>query len=1286
MPQDKLTQLQEQVEILGIMSHRRQYRKGDSYEYELLPIDQWTTGICKEINQWDFYATRLELNKKDIDSGSSLEEVPTEIWDAFSDLGRVKENPEKIYIYPDLPEDVDYVRFSKRIILKNLKNKTIERCISSIYKDMSKIRTFNETKKCLLDNKENLKVIRVYGETEKRALSDLRTICAVASMFSISRRRVSDNVIWNELLQNANDHIPDSGGVLQINIDKEKRCLRLEYPDEGFSVRDFVAICTEGNSANVIIGKDCKNKEGKKGTGFKSVYNLFKKVVITSGPVECTLEDKPVEIKLDDQDNPVVKDADPANDAKDPDKWNYPIPEFCGSGGGFNEMGTTTTKIELTLRDDKKIEDIWRMLKIRDDKQIEDIREMPSYDGSKSTYPKEYLFLHRINRIQINGQEVFDRKKLERDYTRKEFVISDIQLEENPDQKNRSEKSEEKKRITVLFPHDGKLIESAISCTLPIPDLQVSLPFYINIPLLELENDRKNLSENHKDQNTIVLKNVFCHEQGLKSLFAELAAPENNSFININNLYRYSPIRCIEGLRRYTQLEEKELKTAIGTYPFIRTVHFRDDKQKVECKSPNELACAVQDQPSKFIFLPDYMYWWFAEKGGLEGFTTDIPFVYYDPVKSQEGSDSSDYKDPENEILEALKNLKGMSRKAIIEGSKDKCEDIRGDIEAYLKKQAKETHNTDGDCLFCTLLGKIWRSEDAPPLHLSKEFILECFLSHLDVDFHKRKFHCLGNRRLEINNEYEKLEIDDYTNIAKYVELIKKQFYDSKNFQENDLPLLKKCFPNLLESPYLKYETGKKPELQYTEVTSSSNEEKFHDVLCQCTSELLETIYDDECTIEEMKKWVSAGKLWQRRGQEAYRLNQDTYYTSKEIEYKDLIQIENGCYAKDLYLKKILHNLDDAIKEKAFYCKADLILIEKVLEKYEPKDWYEPAFEAVESMNCADKQRSLTLFGKCLEKLGRPRRWNDAYGNLIFDLDKLPSDRPLFSIDTQSFTKLPQNILQRFDLKVSEATKNRNLEAIKFQILKMKYEDQPFDISLKDFVAERVYIMKNSVSNKARFCWGVKENKEVVMLLFSGKAFEKMLREVWECTEYSERRPLQEMRCYPHDCFVGYTDSITEEEKRIALEYIKQKKECILDDEATTLNYMIERFDLKCNDRFLNIRGYGDENYRNRKCPICGAMLLAERSTLKRGYLTTKKAEKQNIHLPMVMCTNCFEACRYAESVDVDYGKLQADLQLNNPGFVDIDTVFRIYNGEDKAVQIKVSFLNRLLWKCLLDD
>ncbi len=1429
----------EQVERLGILCHAESERGKEDF-FELPPKDNWTEGICKALNETSF-ERKYQLCDKDAES---LDEN-TEMEHIFAVLKKIESIPavEHIYIWPELK--TEYVRFGGTVILKAAEEKYAKECLASIETGLDIVREHESIKNDLLEKKEPV------TSADKVQLEQLRDICALAAKFNIDKRPESgcDNDIWSELLQNANDHIPEDAQdkTLYITIDSgsqdDKPALKLKYMDRGFSVRDFMAVCTSGNSGNDLSGEA---REGRKGTGFKSIYNVFYKAVIHSRDVTCTLEDRPAEIKIGDN-NKII--CEPGKEEwRENDKKYYPIPQFAFSGedGKNVNYGKPAETGEAG----------WTVIELyRRNGQI----EMPGLPkGALSENEKQlYLFLDRIENVKFDiAGETFDFPK--ETYLKEHFIQKKHKLEFNEEsikeiikhnpywakrlsacREQKKEVFDKKREMTILFPKPEKkdCMENSdgacVYCTLPVRNFKLNLPFYVNIPLLELDDSRKSLKEgcagesNLETWNKEILKAALCGENSAFSkIFREFSNNEEpgnenrENIIDLKNLFQYFPSDYLNK-DVWKGLSWKECLMSV---PFIRTT--RNGNAYEACSlnqwdpdaNSNSQDNQVSEPYDRFVILPEYMYKWFHIQEGLDGFDTykyesgngyknGILFLYYgdDTWNDKEDSDYKklmkmilDSKEYSSEEKERLKKA-GYAVKIINGESDAHWHSIEYVIVNYIVRRITEVRESGKKAEYEKKfvdwfqgLKEAYASDNNRYNMYRGILRIFCKLSCLNDKDQGALYQCIGNRELKSDIFPDGIELEDksdifpdgielegdvhvvkYVNICPRVNAFRKLYFSKdgiydkgfeKGFPPAEAEAVKECFSELLEFPYLLYKRNgneKKVSLHQedddiknmvqriiVEVKKISDKEKRRELLNEIQGEL----FCEKELFPEIKKrilkWIEKGGILygSTAGAEIVPLTKDTYYAeSGKIEDQNVVYDLPGSRDDSDELKneiiKHLKNLKDEIGKKEFYeyyikNEKDKLAAE-VLNIYGWNDWADGVKEFLENVQDIikdikdikdkndKKDKLLLLFRKFFEEYfskenekGRDEDktllWNNGFCEIIEEFDKdyfskkcskdnqIPKPAFLFVQNkSNAVKKIPQNIKNRFNEQVSKKQADKILNAILGQ---PTLEDLG-QMTLREFVEDRVYAVDCPTGNKDLYCWGcVEENgKRKLSVILFGKherVFGKMLCEQFDCNEYeyAGNKPYQDMAAMELDELAGW-DSHTKL-KEAGKNAAKEKTEKIANrwnekggkEKDWRKSVLIQRFDICYKEqekrRWAHARGYGEKKAEDRKCPVCGAVLLAEKSLLKIGYISHRYQE-QNASLPMLMCQNCYRSLDYAERVYLkpdETGDLESWLLLDDTAKKEMTVFFDMYAMQVKEIKMEVTFLNRWLWYHLLKE
>ena len=136
-------------------------------------------------------------------------------------------------------------------------------------------------------------------------------------------------------------------------------------------------------------------------------------------------------------------------------------------------------------------------------------------------------------------------------------------------------------------------------------------------------------------------------------------------------------------------------------------------------------------------------------------------------------------------------------------------------------------------------------------------------------------------------------------------------------------------------------------------------------------------------------------------------------------------------------------------------------------------------------------------------------------------------------------------------------------------------------------------------------------------------------------------------------------------------------------------NQLVNRFDMpylyEGSRKWISASGYGGKEFHDKKCPICGSILIAEGSLVRIGYI---KYQRKSRYLPMLMCENCYKSFRYAQQVSLgleEDEELESFLDLIHTDKKEIPIVFHMYAKETKEMKAEVTFLNRWIWYVLIN-
>ena len=1045
----------EKVWILEILSYGKSDDKNKNRKLTLPSISEWTKDICEAINSLPFdkecYLYLSELNE----SADEIEKF--KILETINDNYKVN----SIYKSNDLPDGINFVRFNGCVVLRDDDriDEYINKCKSSIVENLGIVSKFDIVKTNLL---EQTKSINKYSVVEDD-LKNISKICALSAKFSSSNRPEAgtDNIIWNELLQNANDHILDDGNMF-IDISEEQ--VVLKYSDKGFSIRDFIAVSTSGNSGNVINNEE--NREGRKGTGFKAVYNLFEEVIIESGEVRCVLKDgeyKKLNIAKDDIILPKIDEIGEWENSAE--KKYYPIPLFEKI-----ENTDKTTKITLKFSKESKVENYVKFLKGIFGEDYSNYEE--NFEASKV-----FLFLDKIKKIDfnINGKSFpFDKEKyISENYYKEEkgFEIADELLVQNTywNKEEREEILEKKSKITLLFPKNDEEIEieKCIYSTLPIKNANYKLPFYINLPLLELDDSRTGLTENRKEWNKGIIQLALCGEDSsFSKIFNGFTEDgSNDDIITKRKSYKYFPYEFLKD-----DLEGISWKETLEEIEFIQTTK---DGEQFAYYSLDQRARKedIDSNREVFVFLPDYMYWWFgANDGKTGGFTCEIPFVYYEGInKSDEGCAIGAHSEIKSKIKEIYDEYKEEREIVSLIGRKQNREvgKVLLKIRDYILADRVYENR------FCKLLKHIRKYEVGS--HTFKHILVIIFEAYLSLHISANdKYHCINNR----NFNFEKTEkIEEYKDIIDVVEKLKNDIYGSDDDSDNEwyrekyrVEALRLAIGNILnenfiESPYVKYTY----ELDKEYINETKEIRLEEQLLGSLTPEIKCDLSEEVLVLEKGKKeketiedWIAKGFIYGKNSKgNVCKLTSNSYYGEGKIK-------DDNVFCDDVY-RDYLINLEEEIKKPEFYKRESDELIGKVTETYDVDDWKYAVKNALRDELSNDK--TCLLLNILINYDGIPIEWNKRYSGLISGIiTKENCNKEIFSFKEGELYSLPEAIKTQFDIKVSSESKEAKHESME-------------NNTLEDIVKKRVYLIDDAdVKNKKLYCLGKLEEKIIVVL------------------------------------------------------------------------------------------------------------------------------------------------------------------------------------------------------------
>ena len=194
---------------------------------------------------------------------------------------------------------------------------------------------------------------------------------------------------------------------------------------------------------------------------------------------------------------------------------------------------------------------------------------------------------------------------------------------------------------------------------------------------------------------------------------------------------------------------------------------------------------------------------------------------------------------------------------------------------------------------------------------------------------------------------------------------------------------------------------------------------------------------------------------------------------------------------------------------------------------------------------------------------------------------------------------------------------------------------------LKTFIKDYVKIYKKSDFSEYKYCYGKVEEGEKyknIIVLFHENYMKAMLEEVCKidvsklepdrCTYYESVVPHKDIDYFENDD----VEIINDEKENLKIKINDElcipvnKKKYSIDPEKIKkkLCQSLILFNSNKTSRHY-FKGYGSD-----KCPVCQGIVLSKASSIH-----IKKIKVGDSRIPMLMCSNCAEAFRYADRIEI---------------------------------------------------
>lgn len=1209
----------------------------------ILPsIKLWDKEFCDILNKIEIKDRYFKLDDQNItllEGKSCQSQEILEIIKGISSVVQIKD----IYIYDKL--DVDFVRFTDTIILKEESVEYIKRSIDSIKSGLSFMKQFKTLRNEILKDTNSL--VEKRKEEIEKICKNITNICGFSAFAKVDNERYNgkDNNILYELFQNANDRIEenkDGSRCLYIEIDENK--LKLRYKEKGFSARDFLAISTSGNSGNI----DDVTTTGHKGTGFKSIYNKFNKVKIRSGYIECTLDDTQ---KLDEC-NSSFEDNEPRIKCIDNngEKECFPIPIF-----EYVNKKSEETEIILSFIDNNSNQEF------RENNYLSDIEQFKE--------SKVFYFLDSIDEFYINGDK-FDKKEfMKENFWENEngnvqfesyFDLSDEDFQYNPRWKDKKKEFNEsgKNKIQLIFPkllkkefdllnetdnsnfYRESQSESNVYCTLPIEKIKLYIKFYINCPAFELVESRNDYISAKEEENTIPKWNSIIEEKVLGS-----NDNEDNAFTKAFNEFsdKYRPYALLYFPSYYVENNLKKVK-------FIQA-------NNGEVYSISE----IENKELKFLYTGMYRYFDEIKKIAEKDYEDKIrklekitPFVLYDS-------------DNISSILAIESILNNKINKNF--------EEIENFFEEnfYLRGSGKNLNEQEKN-----LLIEVYKEIEQKSMSDDINNIMKKFYKYYLGE------ELCNKQKIYYINEID--EIVEYTNIQVYKDKLEGVFVSSGSI--NTLEILKDCFENIITDIY-RTKDGK-----IVSETDIENYEFLNKVLCK--TQLYEYIFScskllKEETKEERENLFTNGKIVIKLSSDNYKLSNDIdeVFISSVIKNSDLIiSNESPEWIKNKF--KVEKNLDKLLCTSDFYIGIqNLDNYFEIINEYLKYPSYieeitKSIYEYIKNNN-DDKSKKNLFEIICLNSKGKEIQldWEsnfieylDIYNNnLDISTDSLKFSSPIIFNFKNELSSISQGVKDRFENRVEA----------KEQEKKISFFDE--EKTFREIVNNYVKISIDKKGNSRKYCIG-KFNGEKIIIVFGEDSVGKMLSKLFNCNDYVNPKVYLDMESkLPSPLLNNEYDDWIEEDFNNYKDLLEDNR---IEDKKLLKLDLINSYEVKVKDVWKCFKGYGGrDNYKEKKCTLCDGILISESSNLSIRYVQGIKG----IHLPILVCHNCSNSMLYSENVYfvddkdkvfTDESKEKLIEQLKSTK--EIPIMFDMYTKENKKFHINMTFLHRLICLKFLEN
>ncbi|MFI3254262.1 MAG: hypothetical protein R3Y63_07975 [Eubacteriales bacterium] len=1202
--------------------------------------------LCEKLNQSTFYSvgknhpfrfqdtSKLGWDYNQNDSSDSLE-----IKKFRENMEQIKFDANKIQIFVEETLAVDFVRFTcKQVNDPTVTNHIIFLKTPPVISEEAELEKSILCGACTSSMKQYVEeflsaekkiyyiISRDYSknkpEDKLENLQKIQEIRALSYLHSGDNFRdlgtaPTNNPLY-ELLQNADDKI--AGGTLYIDVSDPKNFL-LSYPErenpqqeKGFQIKDFYAISASGYSGNfdyTAEGERSHNNTatGRKGTGFRSMYNVFDKIEIDSYGIHCLFDDTQ---KMELTKDKTGFHCSFTDYAENDTKHDYPVPQFSLSES-VKEKTTFTFHFK-----DKGLEDLNLVIP-----QMED----DFFLANKQTY-----FLNQIDKFNITTDQNTKHCFCKSDFLKKYFyayqydpacpgkdLITDFYANKNS--------STNCQRVEMLFPKETYLqkfqenngLKCNIFVTLPIDHGESSFvqfggglaPFLLNCPAIPLGNDRSNFDTAHKDT-FVILMQVF---QGFQTIFKQFAEE------HVEIAYRYFP----NPQSNIFYLGEKFPQKVYGddgrcsfcdNIPFLRGVTTVNGTHELFSLEDIKLP----EEKKKAFWYPHYFYKFLEEKPSFlqnpapqdlwDNYVFPKHFIYYKTeekaVQSLDIPDSSQEKSKSKAFYESLPFSDPLVQPEVLQ---QMMRAYFGDI---------KVHSIEG-------LGHLTISN---PPYYELDLLVVAFQRLISAYSGPQ----LNYQMLKdlLGTEYE--PASDFLLDPEFLNnLLGKLFPTDQqtrwvNPSDNVLGLVcRGLFAYQVKAlyPTMYHPEGKNPEV-------------------------LSKLFHENCLVLELSS------EYYTRSRRKYSDN-CFWFTSAILPPKDYI-ISDQSPSFALFRK--IH--PEITKENQ--PSGELIEQGKFAEIYDLDDMMgsENATAYLKYLKPLALTEQESIVETFLKRESPVKKWNwhsnfSPFLKLYKDLQNTQG----VTVPYLVFTKLKQYFPQHREL-IQEETLNKEYD--NFPFFSENGEIQSGPVELRGLLEQHLWLCQEPVNSDVSWVLAqhkVGETSQFVFVLFGESAFTTWLEDLFQYSEYkmiaqfspmisvplSEELGYDNFNQWSEDQWKGYMQQMSQYNQK-QLELISSSKLLLRQSpemKKRLKELLAESFSFSTKEQGEDLdflfSGYGLGEYQRKTCPVCGAEVLCElTSTSVRPIIAFSYGEKNfDRRFQMLMCRNCLESDSYSKKSYLSY-------------------------------------------------